>query len=334
MPLLTVANIVLQSLNHNTLGITEGVLDILAYCAQVAYASYEGWFGADNLLIENIQEGTIVLALIADFVMGILLYPAIRQAFHARAEARKRRELLARGTWAAYWERGWFESATAADNRRDMEMGNAQTVALECIADSAKENASKIDLIVTVKELVGIPFDLLVIIINLNSGDPSGKTKAFQILCILAMIEPLRLGVVLLGRHRSRADQGLSNSISVPKLSPEAKARVLRWMGRSQAGHSNRIELEQLTPQADSDLTQWCQENHFVDVHTRKKTFQGATKFPLHTAIKQKNEKIVGLLLMSGVDRNAEDSKKQTPTQLAEQLNKNESHDAILAMLR
>jgi len=74
----------------------------------------------------------------------------------------------------------------------------------------------------------------------------------------------------------------------------------------------------------------WCKSNGYLDMNTHKKTLRGATKFPLHTAVKHKNEEMVGLLLKCGVDKNAHDSRKQTAVQLAEKM----KQDGILVMLR
>jgi len=78
----------------------------------------------------------------------------------------------------------------------------------------------------------------------------------------------------------------------------------------------------------------WCKLNGFQDMHTQKKTLRGATKFPLHTAVKNRNQEIIRLMLIAGVGRGVRDSKSQTPSQLAATLNRNGSHDQILTMLR
>jgi membrane protein involved in colicin uptake len=77
-------------------------------------------------------------------------------------------------------------------------------------------------------------------------------------------------------------------------------------------------------------VNSWCKSNGYQDMNTQKKTLRGATKFPLHTAVKHKNEEMIGLLLKCGVDKNAHDSRKQTAVQLAEKM----KEDGILAMLR
>jgi len=85
---------------------------------------------------------------------------------------------------------------------------------------------------------------------------------------------------------------------------------------------------------AQEKVSAWCKKNGFKDATLQKKTFRGATKFPLHTAVKHKNAEVVGLLLQCGADKNALDSKKQTPGELAAKMNsKDGSHEKILAML-
>jgi len=85
---------------------------------------------------------------------------------------------------------------------------------------------------------------------------------------------------------------------------------------------------------AQGKVNAWCKEHGFTDMHTQKKTMRGATKFALHTAVKHKDEAMVGLLLKCGAKRSVTDSHKQTPLQLAETLNKAHSHDRIIDMLR
>jgi len=85
---------------------------------------------------------------------------------------------------------------------------------------------------------------------------------------------------------------------------------------------------------AEEKVSEWCKSNGYADMTLPKKTLRSATKFPLHTAVKQKNEEMIGLLMRCGADQSAVDSKKQSPSELAAKLNKNGSHDQILAMLR
>jgi hypothetical protein len=85
---------------------------------------------------------------------------------------------------------------------------------------------------------------------------------------------------------------------------------------------------------AQEKVSDWCKSNGYTDITLPKKTLRSATKFPLHTAVKHKNEEMVGLLMRCGADQRAVDSKKQSPRELAAKLNKNGSHDRILAMLR
>jgi len=84
---------------------------------------------------------------------------------------------------------------------------------------------------------------------------------------------------------------------------------------------------------AQGKVNEWCKSHGFHDLKTQKKTYMGARKFPLHTAVKHKQEEMVGLLLKCGADKLAKDSRKQTPSELAANMNKNGSHDQILALL-
>jgi len=85
---------------------------------------------------------------------------------------------------------------------------------------------------------------------------------------------------------------------------------------------------------AQEKVNAWCKKNGFKDATLQKKTLRGATKFPLHTAVKHKDAEVVGLLLQCGANKNALDSKMHTPAELAAKMNsKDGSHEKILAML-
>lgn len=85
---------------------------------------------------------------------------------------------------------------------------------------------------------------------------------------------------------------------------------------------------------AEEKVAAWCKTHGFEAMNRQKKTFRGNTKFPLHTAVKYSSQDIIGMMLLAGAQRDVKDSKGQTPLQLAAKLNKNGSHDQIVAMLR
>jgi len=85
--------------------------------------------------------------------------------------------------------------------------------------------------------------------------------------------------------------------------------------------------------EAEEKVMEWCKWNGFQDMHTQKKTFMGATKFPLHTAVKYNDREIISMMLLAGVQTNVMDSKMQTPRELAIKLNKDGSHNEIILML-
>lgn len=96
--------------------------------------------------------------------------------------------------------------------------------------------------------------------------------------------------------------------------------------------NKDRSAAEDLA-EAQVKANKWCKSNGFLDVSSQKKTLRGATKFPLHTAVKHENAEMVGLLLKCGANKGMRDSKNQTPKELATKMNKNGSHNQILAML-
>jgi len=92
-------------------------------------------------------------------------------------------------------------------------------------------------------------------------------------------------------------------------------------------------ERERLAAEAQAKVSEWCKQHGFVDATSQKKTMTGNTKYPLHTAVKHNMQDMVDLLVRCGADKDALDSKKQTPVDLAQKLNKNGSLDPILATL-
>lgn len=84
---------------------------------------------------------------------------------------------------------------------------------------------------------------------------------------------------------------------------------------------------------AKERVSEWCRKNSFRDMNTQKKTMRGATKFPLHTAVKHQNDEMVELMLKCGVSHHVKTSGQQTPAELAMSMNKNGSHEQIIALL-
>lgn len=81
-------------------------------------------------------------------------------------------------------------------------------------------------------------------------------------------------------------------------------------------------------------VSAWCKKHGFRDKNIPKRTWRGQTKTALHTAVKCKDEEMVGLLLGCGIDRDAKDSKDLSPAELAERMNVHGSHEDILKRLR
>lgn len=116
----------------------------------------------------------------------------------------------------------------------------------------------------------------------------------------------------------------------------EAKAAAAAAAAAVAAEEQRKREeaAEEAKRDAEEKVAEWCKKNGFQDMCAQKKTFRGATKFPMHTAVKYNNQEIIGMMLLAGAEKDVMDSKQQTPSQLAEKLNKDGSHDQVIAMLR
>jgi len=89
--------------------------------------------------------------------------------------------------------------------------------------------------------------------------------------------------------------------------------------------------------QAGEKVAAWCKKNSFVNMTTQKSGFiscMSGSKFPLHTAVTNKDVEMVRLMVLLEVDKGAKNSKGQTAADLATALNKDRSMDAILAYLK
>jgi len=92
------------------------------------------------------------------------------------------------------------------------------------------------------------------------------------------------------------------------------------------------IEAQEIA-EAKTLINEWCKSSGFQEMNSQKKTLRGGTKFPLHTAVKHKNGEMVAMMLRCGANRDARDSKKQTPAELAAKLNTNGAYANIVAIL-
>mmetsp|Transcript_63216 Transcript_63216/g.175935 ORF Transcript_63216/g.175935 Transcript_63216/m.175935 type:complete len:234 (-) Transcript_63216:20-721(-) len=105
----------------------------------------------------------------------------------------------------------------------------------------------------------------------------------------------------------------------------EEKAEAERRRVAEEEAERQRQE----TVQRDAaTLEAFLKENNYRGVNEKRKTALKA-KYPLHTAVKQKNDDVVRILLEAGADPRLADSNKLTPQQLANKLNSDGSFTAI-----
>lgn len=112
----------------------------------------------------------------------------------------------------------------------------------------------------------------------------------------------------------------------------ERQRRAAQQAAAEQAMRDRELAAQELA-KAEEKVSEWCSRHGYKNANTQKKTMRGAAKFPLHTAVKHKDDEMVGMLLRCGADMSKADSKNVTPRQLAEKVNVNGSHNNILALL-
>lgn len=159
-----------------------------------------------------------------------------------------------------------------------------------------------------------------------------------------AAAEALRLGEERAAAERARREEAERREAEelaeaeAQRLAAEKRAREDEAARAAAEAAAAAVQAEcrrqQAVNEATAKVNAWCKSNGFQDMNTQKKTLRGATKFPMHTAVKYSNQEIVEMMLLAGIDKDVRDSNKQTPLQLAAKLNKNGSHDQIIAMLR
>merc|ERR1712113_516228 len=101
---------------------------------------------------------------------------------------------------------------------------------------------------------------------------------------------------------------------------------------RQAAQLSERQNLEQ-DDVDQQKLDAFLKKNSYRGVNRKRRT-TWKSKYALHTAIKNKDEDMVRVLLAAGADPHLPDSNKVTPVQLAESLNKNGLMSGTVEMLR
>jgi len=119
----------------------------------------------------------------------------------------------------------------------------------------------------------------------------------------------------------------------------EEKARQDREdVERTQARAEARAaaEREDALDASKVRLAEWCMKNGFKDMHTPKRGFMGmgCSKFPLHTAVANKEADIVQMMVNLGVDKEIQNSRGQTAEDLARKMNKNGSMDDVIASFK
>lgn len=79
-------------------------------------------------------------------------------------------------------------------------------------------------------------------------------------------------------------------------------------------------------------LDEWLRQEHFSGVNGRRRSLL-KSKWPLHTAVKRRDLRMVKLLLRFDADPDNTDSNGLTPKQVAERSNKDGSHGDIIRAL-
>jgi len=120
------------------------------------------------------------------------------------------------------------------------------------------------------------------------------------------------------------------SDLDARRLQEDEEQRQLRRLEVDMA--LRRVEENRRQRELDSMLTS-AGFTGVNDAKTKKGMFKNGHTFPLHSAVEANSPEAVQMLVRAGADINMLDSKKRTPLMLAEQLNKNDSHQEVIAAL-
>mmetsp|Transcript_118544 Transcript_118544/g.335354 ORF Transcript_118544/g.335354 Transcript_118544/m.335354 type:complete len:237 (+) Transcript_118544:68-778(+) len=125
-------------------------------------------------------------------------------------------------------------------------------------------------------------------------------------------------------RQRLQAEEQARRRAEEERLAREAALQMEREAEAAEEEHQ-RLERAR-NDQAKLDA--FLKKNNYKGVNEKRTTAMRA-KYPLHTAIKQKDGDVVRILLEAGADLGVTDSNKLTPLQLVTKLNTDGSFTAI-----
>ena len=129
---------------------------------------------------------------------------------------------------------------------------------------------------------------------------------------------------------------GESNSVVTPGEKKDVKEEEGEEQElRESALHHEEECLRQAAERKEADsakLQKFLLEHGYYGVN-RKRTKMLKSKYALHTAVKLSDDDMVSLLLATGADPQLKNSAGETPKKLAQRLNKDSSHVAVLAAL-
>lgn len=121
-----------------------------------------------------------------------------------------------------------------------------------------------------------------------------------------------------------------ASEVDARHLQEDEEQRQLRRLEVDMA--LRRVEENRRQRELDSMLTS-AGFTGVNDPKTKKGMFRSGYTYPLHAAVEANSPEAVQMLVRAGADINLQDSKKRTPLQLAEQLNKGESHQEVIQAL-
>jgi len=128
----------------------------------------------------------------------------------------------------------------------------------------------------------------------------------------------------------NRPQASVESELDKKHLQEDEEQRQLRRLEVDMA--LRRVEENRRQRELDSMLSS-AGFTGINDQKQKKGMFRTGFTYPLHAAVEANSPEAVAMLVRAGADVNLMDSKKRTPMQLAEQLNRNDSHLDVIREL-
>lgn len=144
---------------------------------------------------------------------------------------------------------------------------------------------------------------------------------------------------VLMQKEAERRRTELQQREEAARLQRDAEERVRREReeqarrAAEEAAQKAFAEVQQEEELQQKEVQAFLRKHGFAGIRAGRRRMM-RTSYPLHTAVTEKDARMVALLLRAGADASQKNSSGATPAQLAQKSNKHGSHEEMLWALQ